>query len=197
VLPGTDWADLHVVELDGGLLADPPAHVAPRLAFVSPRAFDCHAGWGSFGAAGGLHVDARGRLQLYSAYHWRYDGTLFFTEFPEEPPRNAPLIGAFTEAWIDLFDHTDFQGRRLRVRGRTGADHRDYGRIAVEGRSFDDAVSSARWQLPEGGVYRLYAAPGYREDEGVLDLEGTGRVEEIRSFKARRFNDRVSSSRWV
>jgi hypothetical protein len=67
----------------------------------------------------------------------------------------------------------------------------------VEGASFNDAVSSARWQIPDGRVYRLYAARGYDEAERVLDLEGNGRVREIADFKSRSFNDRVSSSRWI
>lgn len=197
-LPGADWLDVHRVELDPALLGDPPVAVAPRLSFVSPRQFFCRDGWGNFAAAGGLHVDDRGRLQLYSAYHWRYDGTLSLTEFPEELPRNAAPITAPADAWIDLFDHADFQGRRLRVRGEDAdGNHREYASIAVEGASFNDAVSSARWQIPDGHVYRLYAAPRYGETEGVLDLEGNGRVREISDFKLRRFNDRVSSSRWI
>ncbi len=199
--PGPDWADLHEITFDPAMLGPnpPPNPANPHLRLVRANRFFCSDCFGNFDAAAGFHVDEYGELILYSAYHWRYDGAILLSEFRETRPTDAPPITLVQDGWIDLFEHSKFAGRRLTILGTKDENIADYGRISVQGSTFDDIVSSARWQIPEGYVYRLYADARYGEDRGFLDLEGDGRVHEIANFKALRpgFNDRVSSSRYV
>lgn len=200
-VPGPDWADLHEIEFDERLLAGetPEDPAPPRLRLVQTRRFTCFDCFGHFAAAAGFHVDEAGRLALHSAFHWRYDDAITFAEFREEAPDDAAEITAVQEAWIDLFEHARYAGRRLSIIGTRDEKLPDYDRIAVQCATFNDMISSARWQIPAGYTYRLYAGTGYDESAGFIDLAGTGRVECIANFKASppAFNDRVSSSRYV
>lgn len=200
-LPGPDWADLHTVTLDARMFeADPPADLEPpRLRLVRSRRFTCRDCFGNFDAAAGFHVDESGRLGLYSAFHWRYDDSILLAEFRETVPADAAPITAMQDAWVELYEHTDFAGRRLTIVGNKDENLTDYDRIHVQGATFNDIVSSARWQIPQGRTYRLYADAHYADARGFLDLDGTGTVGEIRNFKKLRppFNDRVSSSRYI
>ena len=99
------------------------------------------------------------------------------------------------QAWVELFDDHTFKDRRLRINGGS-AGISNYQNITVEGqRGFGDNVSSARYMIPNGLVYRLYEHDSYRGK--TLDLVGTGRIEEIPDFTTRSFNDQVSSSRFI
>lgn len=200
-LPGPDWADLHSVTLDTRIFdADPPANLLPpHIRLVRSRTFTCRDCFGNFDAAAGFHVDDTGRLLLYSAYHWRFDGTLLIAEFRETVPADAAPVTQAQDAWIDLFEHPEYNGRRLTLLGTKDDSLRDYDHIAVQGGTFNDLVSSARWQIPEGRTYRLFADAHFQEGSGFLDLVGDGTVREIEDFRTLRpkFNDRVSSSRYV
>jgi hypothetical protein len=196
-VPGPDWADLHMVELDARLLQDPPEPVPPRIRYLRSRQFFCRDVYGNFDAAAGFHVDEAGRLHLYSAFHWRYDESILITEFRHEPAADAGIITNIQDAWVDLYEDDRFSGRRLSIIGTKDENLPDYGRIAVQGGTFNEKASSVRFQIPEGYTYRLYDLANYKESGGVLDLVGTGRVEEIMDLKQRGFGDRVSSSRYV
>ncbi len=104
-------------------------------------------------------------------------------------------ITRLNQAWVELFDDHTFKDRRLKVRGPSGSIN-NYNNVTVEGnRGFGDKVSSARYQIPRGHTYRLYEHDSYKGK--TLDLVGTGRIEEISNFHGRRFNDKVSSSKFV
>ncbi|MGD9850889.1 MAG: hypothetical protein AB7T38_06465 [Nitrospirales bacterium] len=104
-------------------------------------------------------------------------------------------ITQLNQAWVELFDDNTFKDRRLTVDGSsTGIGN--YKNITVEGqRGFGDKVSSARYMIPSGYVYRLYEHDSYKGK--TLDLVGTGRIEEIADFNSRGFNDKVSSSKFI
>lgn len=104
-------------------------------------------------------------------------------------------ITQLNQAWVELFDDNTFKDRRLTVNG-TSTGIGNYKNIIVEGqRGFGDKVSSVRYMIPSGYVYRLYEHDSYRGK--TLDLIGTGRIEEIADFNSRGFNDKVSSSKFI
>ena len=81
-------------------------------------------------------------------------------------------ITSMDEAWIELYDDSGFDDRRL-VIDSFPREYRDYKTVTVESqRGFGDKVSSVRWQLPAGRVYRLYQHDNFRGD--VFELVGTG-----------------------
>ena len=54
--------------------------------------------------------------------------------------------------------------------------------MTTEGKvDFNDKVSSVRWQLPQGFLYRLYEHDNYGGKH--FDLKGTGKVEDISNFR--------------
>lgn len=200
-IPGPNWADLHLVTLDTRMFDDVPPDnlLPPHLRRIASRRFGCRDCFGNFDAAAGFHVDERGALLLYSAFHWRFDGTLLIAEFREQPPADLAPITQIQDAWVDLYEHPDFQGRRLSIIGLKDEDLPDYDRISVQGSTFEDKVSSARWQVPEGRVYRLFERRGFDDRGRTLDLAGDGAVHEIANFRklSPKFNDVVSSSRYI
>ena len=104
-------------------------------------------------------------------------------------------ITQLSQAWVELFDDNTFKDRRLRITGSSGS-IKNYKKINVEGRrGFGDKVSSARYMIPRGHTYRLYEHDSYKGK--TLNLVGTGKIEEIANFNSRRFNDKVSSSKFV
>ena len=104
-------------------------------------------------------------------------------------------ITQLNQAWVELFDDNTFKDRRLTLNGSSPGIG-NYNNITVEGqRGFGDKVSSARYMIPFGHVYRLYEHDSYKGK--TLDLVGTGRIEEIADFNSRGFNDKVSSSTFV
>ncbi len=104
-------------------------------------------------------------------------------------------ITHLNQAWVELFDDHTFKDRRLKVTGTSGP-IKNYKKINVEGRrGFGDKASSARYMIPRGHAYRLYEHDSYKGK--ILDLIGTGKIEEIVDFNRRRFNDKVSSSQFV
>jgi hypothetical protein len=110
--------------------------------------------------------------------------------------RFSPVtINQLSQAWVELFGDNTFKDRRLTISGTSGGIS-NYKDITVEGqRGFGDKVSSARYLIPAGYVYRLYEHDSYKGK--TLDLIGTGRVEEITDFNSQGFNDKVSSSTFV
>ncbi|MGH7553680.1 MAG: hypothetical protein ACREMQ_11705, partial [Longimicrobiales bacterium] len=199
IFGGPDRADLFRVELPAsfGVVAGPP----PLLTRISTRRLFCRDDFGNFDAAAGLYVDPEGRLHLYSAFHWRMDGLIRLTEFSAEPERSGPPVVAPDRAWIELFEHAGFHGRRLTIRGVRNSRLEDYGNILVDGSGFDDKVSAARFRIPAGQTYRLFRDSNFRGGSAgadFFDLVGTGAVVEIDNLSGgRRFGDRVSSSCFV
>ena len=55
-------------------------------------------------------------------------------------PVAAP-IAHIQDAWVDLFEHAEFNGRRLSIIGTKDENIRDYARIAVQGGTFDNIVT--------------------------------------------------------
>ncbi|MCA9469918.1 MAG: hypothetical protein KC643_31350 [Nitrospira sp.] len=114
------------------------------------------------------------------------------------------------EAWIELFEHPKYKGRRLRMCGAsahiidgracdtTSFEHDDYARLSVERNvGFAQKVSAVRFQLPRGTIYRLYDMTDFRKSTKVINLIGTGEIQEIRDLREKQFDNKVQSSRFV
>ena len=102
-------------------------------------------------------------------------------------------IDDLSDSWIDLFEHDSFEGRKLSITAGCDGSIDNFNSITVEGESgFNDEVSSVRYQLPEGVVYRLYQHSGFKGE--FLILSGTGQIEEISNLKDFGFGDKTSSS---
>lgn len=197
IFAGPDTADLYHLALPPEFADDPALH-PPELTLVRSRRFFCRDEFGNFDAAGGAYVDEHGALHLYTAFHWRVDDTLRLTEFSCEPAVGGEAPEELEQSWIELYEHDSFRGRRLTIRGLRFSRLENYGRVLVDGSSFDDRVSSVRFRLPEGRTYRLFRDPdfkGSRPGKDFLDLAGTGQLVELRNLAdGLNFGDRVSSS---
>lgn len=199
-VPGRDYADLFRVDLDASTWVD---GVKPRIHVtkVGKKQILCMHEQANLDAAGGVFVEPRSRrLTLYGAFHWRgYASTLRMLEFREIVPASAAAITDIADGWIDLFENPVYQGRRLSVIGKTAdAAIPDYGLIRVQGAAFDERVSSIRYQLPQGAVYRLHEKRSYKGD--WFELQGTGGVVEVANLaqvQGSSFGDKVSSSRFA
>jgi hypothetical protein len=195
---GQDSADLYLVEGLDEFARQAPDAGSPKITWQQRKALYCKEEHCNMAAAAGVYVDPTGTLSLYSAYHWRIYDTIRLTEFRTQ--EHPETVDKLADAWIELFEHKDLEGRRLTVRGRSESKIEDYNKVRVQGGSFNDKVSSARFQLPAGQIYRLYKDTRFRGDtpgKHFVDLVGTGKVETIRNFAQIDFGDKVSSSRYV
>ena len=193
--PGRDYADLFSVEFGDSLSRATPQLSIPTITKIAKRQFFCHDQQANMDAATGVYIHPEGALSVYAAWHWRSANLLRFNEYRSEPDDNAPTITKVSEAWVDLYEHTRYAGRRLSIIGkRAGIEH--FGNISVQGWSFEDIISSVRFQIPKGYNYVLYRHRKYEGD--ALALRGTGKVVKIPNLKHKDydFNDRVSSARY-
>jgi hypothetical protein len=146
-------------------------------------------------AAAGVYVD-RGKLIVYSAYHWRTGkGVIKFNEFRPPTKLTKKTVTKPEDGWMELFEHTYFGGRSLTITGTKDSTIADYGKIRVQGSGFNDKASSVKFQLPAGVTYRFFKDKDFKGK--LIDLVGTGKVEEIADFKARKIERKVSSSKFV
>jgi hypothetical protein len=195
---GDNIVDLYTVVIPDA--AKPPTAsqgsiAEPVITRVASRKFECKHRQCNMDAAAGMYVD-RGKLIVYSAYHWRTGkGVIKFNEFrpPTKPPKKT--VTKPQDGWMELFEDTYFGGRFLTITGEKESSITDYGKIRVQGSGFNDKVSSAKFQLPAGATYRLFKDKDFKGK--LIDLVGTGNVEEIADFKTRKIERKVSSSRFV
>ena len=193
MIPGRDYADLFEVQLPEAFIdGHPPGTQKPVLSKIANRQFFCKDGYCNMDAAAGLYIHPSGRLSLYAATFWLDENMLKFTSFRAEPLPGS-IVETLDAAWIDLFEHIDFDGKRLSMLGADSADLRDYNRVYGQGMRFNNSISSARFQLPRGWIYRLYEFESFQGRH--MDLVGTGGIDSVANFKMLQFNDRVSSSR--
>jgi hypothetical protein len=200
---GADYADLFLVELPDAILSVPPRapvgkFPAPTITRIAEQKFHAGGEFANMAAGGGVYVDPTGLMSVYGAYHWRLSGFFRLSEYRSELSR----LPDDQHAWVDLFEHDGFKGRRLSIVGTQPAGIADYTQINVQGDNFDDSVSSARWQLPAGRTYRVFRERNFRlsgNHRDFIDLVGNGKIEELGNFAERKttFGDCVSSSRFV
>jgi hypothetical protein len=198
---GKSWAELYSVDLSNAF-SGKPSHIAnPRLRRLSTVRCECPDRQCNMDAASGLYVAADGRLAIYSAYHFRLvqpddtrpsqcESVIRFCEFRPAPYLNRPLIQKQSEAWVDLFEDREFEGRRLSMLGPTFRRYPDLGGLSVQSHrpGFDEKVSSVRYQIPPGTGVVLYD-----KKRNQLSLKSDGRAHEEPNLKYRNFDDRVHS----
>ena len=193
---GNNVADLFELVIPKATLDD--GNAAPSLFAVgSPIRFFAPREYCNFDSAGGVYLSngpADPRFYLYAAYHWRVNRTWRFAEF-SAPPSPTVQVTRLEDGWIELHEHEEFRGRRLTIHGDCDSLLEDYSKITVQDGDFDRTVSSVKWQLPQGAVYRLFQKKKF--GGRTLDLEGTGAVESIPDLAGRQFGDMVASSCYV
>jgi hypothetical protein len=181
----------------------------PTITRLAEKTVTADRDFGNLDAAGGVYLERHwsgpgpepeARIALYSAYHWRVSATIRFIEYSRDVPASEAAIARIDDAWIDLFEHPNFRGQRLSIAGLTDTEIRDYSRIHVQDCGFSDRVSSVRYQLPPGIVYRLFRDDGFRPKRtgrGNLPLVGDGLVHEVTDLRAQGgFDNQASSSRY-
>ncbi|MDF1545678.1 MAG: hypothetical protein P1R58_11315, partial [bacterium] len=155
----------------------------------------------NFNAGASLYVHPSGALFLYSCAHYRRKEILSvpFEEFYPYPDRFEPkVIRRLTDAWIEFYEHDNFEGRRLSLKGSRDAEIPDYSRLVVQGKGFNGEASSVRYQIPSGKRLRLYRKKNYKSKESdCLDLVGSGKLKLISDLKKSGFGDKLKSSRFV
>ncbi len=191
---GKDFADLFRLER---------TLRSPRIRKMASRHLYCGFPFGAqcdLDAAGGVYVTPAGRLLLYGTEHDNDGpgGTVKAEEFRTVPHRSSCTdIG---DAWVELYDDTDFDGDRSVMIDYLDRNLRDYERYDLV-EDFEDKASAARWCLPTGYRYRLFEDK--RSCGGrTVDLVGTGSPDRDRKFGdslgvVQKFNDDVSCSRWI
>ncbi len=159
----------------------------------------------NFNAGAGVYFTPDGRLAVYATHHRTSNGDkgLQCTEFYPDYP--GKVITKIEDAVIELYDDKDFKDRSLKIRGTHNATIEHYNKILVEGESFNDKVSSVRFQLPKDVIYELWEHDGFKGKKALL--KGTGKMEAIRDLdKAKNnafckipanFSDKTSSSRFA
>lgn len=188
-----DWADLYQVTPPAGMVADgAPGPNVPTPVHVTSRRLRGADEFCSFAAGGGAFVSESGALSLYGAFHFRGDGLFRMSEFWSHAAPAATW-------WVDLYERSDFMGDRLGIFDPGEARIEDYRSRFAQGATFDDTVHSARFRLPAGSRYRLFAdprCPPNASPRKVLDLLGTGQLVEIPRLDAVNpaFGSRVRSS---
>ena len=198
VVSGRNCAELFHIDIPS-LQGDSPSLGPVVITKLAERTFACGE-YCDFAAAGGIHISETG-LTLLSAYHWRIRRKIHLAEFRTEFPLKGERIDRMEQAWVELFEHSEYRGRRLTIHGDHNHAIGDYKKIFVRGDAFGDVVSSVRFQIPEGQTYRLYRDKNFETDDDPtthLDLRGTSTVEELSDLHALdNFGDQVSSSRYI
>ncbi len=194
ILCGDDFADLYKVSFPDCVYEQNPILEKPIISKVTNKKFRCENYQSNLDAAAGVFIDPSGIINVYSAFHWSQSGLIKFNEYWSVPDRNDKTISKISNAWVDLYEHNNFNGRSLSLFGRKDAKIQNYSNILVEGSSFNDKVSSARFLIPDGYKYRLFNDKNFHGR--YLDLTGTGKVEEVGDFKNINFGDKVSSSQY-
>lgn len=197
VVGGDNFADLLLIEFPDRTLGPNPVLKEPQITRIAEKRFDPGEDHYNMAAAGGIHIDrTSGELFVYAGFHWRVKKEIRAAEFRSEVPPSAPPVTRLKDAWIDLFEHADFTGRRLSIYGEHDHEIPDYHGIRVQDKAFGDKVSSVRCQIPVGHRYTLFE--NKRFGGRALHLDGQGSVVEIPDLTrvAGNFNDEVSSSKY-
>ena len=182
-----DWIDLFELHLvpDGGTNADGDATLSVSLNKVAKRHVYCGTSGSKrqcdLDAAGGVSVDARGRLFFYATEHDN-DGKSNSVKMMEfrpadhlDDPSTSGVEGCptLTQAYVELFDEANDKGNSLMI-DYVDRSKRNYNRFDTAF-SFNDRTRSARQCIPVGYRYRLWN--DFNRSGQSFDLVGSGARE--------------------
>ncbi|MDH4035461.1 MAG: hypothetical protein OEV80_16830, partial [candidate division Zixibacteria bacterium] len=149
-------------------------------------------------AGAGVYLHPSGSLFIYSCFHWRYRNRIAFAEYRPDPKTFTPdVIDSLDDAWVDMFYHDTYKGRRLGLVGRSDAKIADFSKLAVQGLSFGKNLSSVRYQIPKGWKLRLYRHKNFRTKNDHYDLIGNGRLKTERDLNKVKFGDKTYSCEYL
>ncbi len=150
-------------------------------------------------AGAGMYLQPGGGLLAYCCFHWRRYRRISFVEYTPDP--TAFMLETITspdQGWVEMYEDDTYRGLRLSLSAGVDFDIPDFGKISVQGKSFNRKVSSVRYQLPPGQILRLFEDRNYDANKKFMDLIGDGKVNEIRDLKREKdFGDKVESCKIV
>jgi hypothetical protein len=194
VTPGDDWVDLYEVTFPSGMPGAGTPLSVPKIKKIANHKLAQGGKQYNLDAAGGIYFTPDEKLCVYAGFHWKVGGEIKFAEF-SPAPASTQALAQTDSGWVELYEHDNFRGRMVRIYQDGDSHFRNYKRVYANGESFDDKVSSARFQLPPNVTYSLFKHRDYKGTR--FDLVGNGAVQEIPDFKNIDFGDKVSSSRFV
>ncbi len=170
----------------------------PNITKVATRAFQDNK-YCDMAGASGLYVEPNtGKPIIYSSHQFRRkEGILRLSEFSVPKSKGEGEVTDLKDSWVELFEESHFKGRFLRLFDLS-ANHatiRDYSKVRAQGETFNDKVSSVRYQIPEGVTYQLYDDKNFKKD--ILPLPGRGTIVEMGELENRGLAGEVSSSRLI
>ncbi len=172
ILNGKDRAYLYEVTHYENTEGKPRYH----LIKVNERDFEGGGSFANFGAAGGVFVNSQDEMAIYSAYHWRSGGTIRLGEYWPALEPNHKKISFKRDMAIELYEHKYFNGKILRLFDEKFSKLKDFNNIRVEGKSFNDRISSIRMVVPEGFKFCLYSDRNHKGD--IMTFVGNGFFQE-------------------
>ena len=193
-LSGRDFADLYRIHFkEDSVFKQPPSVEIQKIEKVANQRFTNDLNFQfNMDAAAGLYIDKDDTLRVYSSHYWIYDDMLRFNEFGPDDDTVAGTIDNTHDSWVELYNDDSFKGRRFSLRDITTGKFRDFSKVYVQGGDFEDCVSSARFQIPQGWVYRLYGLPDHKGR--YIDLVGSGKILSVENFTKIRLGNIVRSN---
>jgi len=163
------------------------------LAEVYSREFDDGGRQYNMGGATGSYIQKNGNLLLYSAHHWKTKKSIKLAEFDCRLPLAKASIQSIKHAVCECYEHKYFKGRCILLYGDIISEIESFKKIKVQGRGFNDKLSSLRFQLPKTHTIIFYEHEAFKGK--AIKFMGTGKVESIPDFNKQ--NDRFSSLKIV
>jgi len=167
--------------------------VSITMSQVYTREFDDGGKQYNMGGACGSHIQKNGKLLLYSAHHWKTRKSIKLAEFAKRLNVNNGTVRSIKNAVIECYEHRYFKGRCLLLYANTIHEIESFKKIKVQGKKFNDKLSSLKYQIPKTYKIILYEHEYYKGKR--TEFLGTGKVKLIPVFN--KFNDKVSSLKLV
>jgi len=159
------------------------------LSQVYVREFDDGGKQYNMGGATGSYVGKGSRFLLYSAHHWKTKRSIKLAEFSGRLDVNKRSIRSIKSAMCECYEHRYFTGRCLLLHSDSILEIESFKKIKVQGKKFNDKLSSLRFQLPKSHKIQFFEHEYFKGKK--TEFKGTGKVELIPEFGKQ--NDKYSS----
>jgi len=196
IIPGRDYADLYSVTFPANFnISSDPELTKPVIQKITNQQFFCKDGQCNMDAAAGLYIHPNGELSLYAATFWLEGNMIKFMSFALGRDSTSLPIEDLDDCLIELYEDENFSGHILSLYGENELNLSDYADVHAQEIPFNDKVSSIRYQIPEGYIYRLYEMSDFSGKS--IDLVGTGKFENMDDLQKLDFDNRISSSQII